>query len=268
MSAPWVCLMYHDITPAMTTAGGGPERFAVPLDEFRRQLGQLRESGLVGCTLGQALGGVVARPVAITFDDGNAGQYERGFRSLVDAGMRATFFVTTDWVGTPGFASWEQLREMRAGGMEIQAHGRTHRFLAELDAAALEGELRGAKDTLDDKLAQRTEMLALPGGNWPKRSLRHLIGEAGYRVVATSRWGLNRGGTTSGITSVERCTVNGAPGPLLFGRIAAGDASLALRRRMRERTLNSLRAMVGPSTYATWRRRFLDLLRHDPAAGN
>jgi peptidoglycan/xylan/chitin deacetylase (PgdA/CDA1 family) len=174
--------------------------------------------------------------------------------------MSATFFVTTDWIGRQGHVSWEQLREMRAAGMDVQSHCKSHRFLSELAASQLTEELRGSKEALDEGLGQDTDMLALPGGDWPRRMLRCLIGESGYRVVATSRWGLNgvAPGAEGGVTIVGRCTVNGVLGCQRVRRIAGGDPWLVRRRRLREGVLGALRSALGPSRYSSWRNAFLD----------
>lgn len=258
--------MYHDITQAAvgSLGGGGPARFAVAADEFARQLAALRDGGWTVRALGETLragaDGERERTVVVTFDDGDAGQYERGFRALRELGMRATFFVTTDWIGRAGFVTWEQLREMRAAGMEVQSHARTHRLFSALDATELVTELRGAKAALDAGLGQDTDILALPGGDWPRRPLRHLIGDAGYRVVATSRWGTNstRGGDAPVV--IRRCTVQGTMDPAAFRRIAAGDPWIGRRRRLREGALAALRAVLGATRYAAWRKAVLDTL--------
>ncbi len=259
---PWVCLMYHDITADVTRAGGGPARFAVPLPEFRRQLDQLATDGYAVGSLGAALRSDADRMVAVTFDDGDTGQVERGYRTLAERGMSATFFVTTDWIGRPGYASWSALREMHAAGMEIQSHSHTHPFLSELAPDALAAELRESKRILDERLEQDTTMLALPGGDWPRRALRPMIADAGYRVVATSRWGTN-GPRHSGVglpVVVRRCTVQGEAGPERFRRIAAGDPSLGRLRWIREGALGTLRSALGPTRYARWRRAVLDVV--------
>jgi peptidoglycan/xylan/chitin deacetylase (PgdA/CDA1 family) len=252
--------MYHDIIAGPPASGGGPERFAVPVAEFRRQLEQLKARGSRGVTMREAMRAPEGA-VGVTFDDGDTGQYQHGFRSLVEAGMTATFFVTTDWVGRPGYVTWEQLREMRAAGMDIQSHSRSHPFLSELDAPALMAELKGAKQALDEGLGQDTDTLALPGGDWPKRALRPLIREAGYRVVATSRWGTNPAGAAGGaLAEVQRCTVQGVAGAEMFERIAAGDEATFRTRRIREGTLGALRSFLGPTRYSSWRRAVLDVL--------
>jgi peptidoglycan/xylan/chitin deacetylase (PgdA/CDA1 family) len=257
----WVCLMYHDVSlepPALT---GGSNFFSVSRPDFARQLAQLEAMGLHGCSLAEMLRDSANR-VAVTFDDGDLGQAERAFPELAARGMSATFFVTTGWIGRPGYASWDQLREMRAAGMAIESHTHTHPFLSELDEAALRDELRRSRDLLDERLDQRTAMLALPGGDAPGVELRRLLAEQGYSVVATSVWGINARASgarsADGIRWVRRCTVRGAPSEDDFRAIVLGSAWLRLKRRSRERVLAFIRSTLGPTRYARWRRGVLD----------
>ncbi len=254
MSAGWVCLLYHDVAPRQT------DYFATPAPAFAAQLDALRAAGYRGCSISAALAADPgARCAALSFDDGNLGQYAAAFPALAERGMTATFFITTSWVGRPGYVRWDQLREMRAAGMSIQSHTRTHPFLSELGASALVEELRAAKTELDHALGQDTDSLALPGGDFPRRRYAPLVLEAGYRVVATSLWGVNRGdGGRDGWTEVRRCTVRGEPPLDEFRRVLAGDPSLGRLRRGRERVLGTLRRSLGPSRYARWRRWFLE----------
>jgi peptidoglycan/xylan/chitin deacetylase (PgdA/CDA1 family) len=175
--------------------------------------------------------------------------------------MTATFFVTTDWIGTPGFMSWDQLRQLSDWGMSVQSHTVSHPFLSELERDRLREELTLSKLVLDRELGQETTQIALPGGNGPKRSLRSLLGEAGYRVVAGSRWGRNADGAEAydATKLVRRCTVPQSPTPDLARRVVTGDPRLALVRHPREVALFGLRGLLGPTRYSELRRRFLDL---------
>jgi len=264
VSRGWVCLMYHEVT------GGEPGRsvgswFAVSRATFGRHLDAIAAAGRRGCTVSEAARAGDGARVAITFDDGTIDHYQNAFPELVAHGMSATFFVVTTRVGQPGYVSWDQLREMRKAGMEIGSHTRTHPFLSELDAAALEREVGGARAEIDAALGQETVALALPGGDAPRRALRPLLGAAGYRVVATSRWGTNRVGPEGAggrqVAWIRRATVRGAADAAEFGRILAADPSLAALRRARESALGSLRRFLGPSRYARWRRAFLGVVR-------
>lgn len=261
MSGAWVCLMYHQVLPGRPAAGSG-DYFAISRESFSRQLDAIAAAGSRGCALRAALSTRAGRPVAITFDDGTIGHYQHAWPELVARQMTATFFVTTSWVGRPGYVTWSQLREMQQGGMEIGSHTRTHPFLSELDAAGVTDELGGAREEIDAALGQRTTAIALPGGDAPRRALRPLLAAAGYTVVATSRWGRNPGFPTGAFPWIRRCTVRGASEPSQFDRILGADFLLSARHRLRESALGSLRGALGPSRYARWRRRVLDVMDH------
>lgn len=259
----WVCLMYHDVTQGAGRATGGVGYFAVSRDAFVRHLAVIRDLGLHGCSIAEMLANPRAERddrIAISFDDGDVGQVANAFPALRSAGMTATFFVTTGWVGRPGYATWDDLREMRDAGMSIQSHTHSHPFLSEMGADALRDELQRSRDLLDHHLGpgQRTTMLALPGGDQPRRSLRSIVGEEGYDVVATSRWGVN-GAPGTAPTYVRRCTVRGSPDDATFRAMVLGDPWLAARKRAREYVLGAVRRSVGSTRYAKWRRDALNL---------
>lgn len=246
--------MYHDVVNAGELRRRGAHWFAVTAARFGRQLDLVREMGYQGCSIGECLTGS-GRSVALSFDDGLRSHYDVVFPALANRGMTATFFVVTDWVGKPGYATWAQLREMRNSGMAIQSHSRTHRFLSELDATAVADELAQSKAVLDERLEQHTDQLALPGGDPPRARLWGLFAEAGYRVVATSRWGVNRSDLGDSVFLLRRCTVAGDFSDDYFARVVAGDRMIVIRRRAREVVLNRVRAFLGASRYAAWRRR-------------
>lgn len=257
-SGSWVCLMYHDVLRSTDARGGGPERFAVPLSSFESMLDLVAEAGLRGCSMADLFRADAQRAVAITFDDGTWSQFEHAFPALQRRGMTATFFVTTDWIGQRGFMGWKELRELTAAGMSVQSHTKSHPFLSELDSERLLVELSESKAALDRNLSQETTELSLPGGDAPRRPLRSLLWEAGYHVVAGSRWGVNRQSDSGGGAFVHRCTVRGSLDRRHALRILAGDRRLALSKYSREVILGSIRSVVGPSNYARHRRRLLD----------
>lgn len=67
--------------------------------------------------------------LAITFDDGIEAHYDIAMPILEKYGIKGTFFITINRVGTPGRLSWKQIKEMRQRGMEIGNHTMTHAHL-------------------------------------------------------------------------------------------------------------------------------------------
>lgn len=253
----WVCLVYHDVQPDASATGGGPARFSVPLASFGRFLDTIVEAGYQGCSLADAFATPNRPRVAITFDDGDRGQYEHAAPALFARGMTATFYVTTSWVGKPGYVTWPELRELVAGGMSVQSHTCSHPLLSELSAPDVRRELADSKKMLDDQLGQDTQEIAFPGGDAPAARLRYIIAESGYRIAVGTRWGQNT--DTAGVTDfVRRCTVRGETTRQMAQRIITADPRLKVSWFVREEALRRTRALLGASRYSRWRRVILD----------
>ena len=129
---------------------------SLPLSIFERQLQYLHREGFQAVTLYDVHrflrdgAPMPPRTIALTFDDGYLDNWVHAFPLLKKYGMKATIFVTTDfvdplegcrptledvWRGAVaetdltwwGHASWPELAAMQASGLvDIQAHTRTH----------------------------------------------------------------------------------------------------------------------------------------------
>lgn len=255
----WVSLCYHDVRPSVSVAGGGPDRFAVPLVMFERMLEVITREGFEGCSLEQALRRVGQPRVAITFDDATAGQFDHAVPALRKHGMTATIYVVTDWVGRPGFMTWDQLRQVRDWGMSVQSHSRSHPFFSEIDVHELTQQLVQSKSKLDAELHQETTEIAFPGGDMPQPSLRPLLFNLGYRTAVGSRWGYNLDGRNP-LEFVKRCTAKGDISEEMARRTVHADAMLSAQHLVRESALRGFRSVIGAERYSRIRRRVLDAL--------
>ena len=260
MGNSWTALLYHGVIEGNPNLSGGPDYFAVSEKTLRQQLAEISRRGLVGCSVEEAVTRPSRPQVAISFDDGEIGQYKLAFPALVEMGMTATFFITTAWIGKSGYVTWGNLEKMKAAGMSIQSHTQTHPFLSELGADALRRELVGSKQELDSRLGQDAISISLPGGDPPRQALQALIREAGYQIVCTSRWGANVSGVGDdhSVVFLRRCTVRGEPSIDQFVRIVTGDVWVAIIRQVRDATLRCVRRSMGLTRYSRLRRRVLD----------
>lgn len=250
----WVALVYHEV---LGSTDGALPHFAVSRESFAAQLDWLAARGFGVDTLEAAAQANDARVVALTFDDGHWSHYARAFPLLAERGMRATFFVVSDWVGQRQYASWEQLREMKAAGMSIQSHSASHAYLSTILDAALRAELVRSKAVIDEELGQDTKTFALPGGDEPRGRWR-FFREAGYKMVATSRPGANgQVNVTEGVTLLRRLTVRHGQPRHLFAQLAAQDLRVLLSARARHGVLDAVRRVIGRDRYARWRRQLL-----------
>jgi peptidoglycan/xylan/chitin deacetylase (PgdA/CDA1 family) len=91
--------------------------------------------------------------------------------------------------------SWDQVRELRARGMDVGSHTRTHRVLGTVAGdGELDGELAGSRHDLEARLGEEVRAIAYPVGP----SVMHLpqvvaaMHRAGYRLGFTNKSGINR----------------------------------------------------------------------------
>ena len=78
--------------------------------------------------------------VSLTFDDGNADQLAAE-QVMKAHGLVGTFFVTTDWVGTPSYLTQQDLQTIAADGNEIGGHTVTHPDLTTVTTAVAAAEI-------------------------------------------------------------------------------------------------------------------------------
>jgi peptidoglycan/xylan/chitin deacetylase (PgdA/CDA1 family) len=190
MRARSVVFGFHDLVPAdgLRALPSGHRPYAVDPEDFRAYLLALVRAGRRVVPVGRLPAELVGGIVSLTFDDGWASDYTQAFRALREHGLRATFFIVPTLVETPGYVTWEQLREMVATGMEIGSHSLTHPFMHRLDRAGVAREFGESKRLLEDRLRQPVRTASLPRG-WEPPEFESVLRELGYRVFCTSRVG-------------------------------------------------------------------------------
>lgn len=134
----------------------------VAVEDFESHLEYLQQEGYKVVNLSEAIGmlegerAVQEKVAVITIDDGYQSFYENGMPLLRRYGYPATIFVHTAAVGNHDYMSWEQLREIRAQGMEIGNHSHSHEHFVN---AATNGRLEVFVDDLRrSQLAFRSEL--------------------------------------------------------------------------------------------------------------
>lgn len=125
----------------------------------------------------------------LTFDDGYLSDYDIVFPLLVERGIKATFFLITSKIGTPGHISWSQVDEMHRYGMCIGSHSVSHRRLSTLSIKDAEIELYESKQQLESFLGAPVDAFSYPFGDSSSR-LHQLGLSMGYRYLCTSMHGV------------------------------------------------------------------------------
>ena len=184
-----VVLQYHHVdteTPASTSTS--PERFRMHLD-------YLAETGFDVVPLGDLVAALrEGRPLpdrtaAITFDDGYISIYETAWPMLKEKGWPFTVFINTEPHDQrkPLFMSWDQLRELHAGGATIANHGVTHPYLLQRQPghdeaqwkAWVADEITRAQARIEAEIGEAPMLFAYPFGEFDNAVL-DIVGGLGY----------------------------------------------------------------------------------------
>jgi len=186
-------LMYHYLSVPPADANIYRKDLSVAPDLFAQHLDRLLAEGYTTISLydfAQALQtgrALPEKPVILTFDDGYRDNYENAFPALRDRGMTATFFVVTDFIDEerPEYMTWEMAREMLAGGMSIESHGRNHASLKGRDDDYLIWQALGSLETIAYELGVRPRFVAYPAGEYDANTMR-IFESAGYWAGVTT----------------------------------------------------------------------------------
>lgn len=189
-------LMYHYVSEPPEDADIYRRDLSVTPELFAAHLNWFAANGYTTISLYdlfQALSegsALPSKPVILTFDDGYRDQYENAFFPLLQRGMTATFFVVTDFMDEEReeYLTWEMAREMLAGGMSIESHGRNHVSLQNQDEDYLIWQALGSLETIEFELGRRPYFVSYPAGQYDEETIR-IFASAGYRAGVTTQQG-------------------------------------------------------------------------------
>lgn len=229
-------------------------RYAIDLQRFQMLLEKVEPKAC--CTASDLLEKTDGNWTILTFDDGLVSDYRLAFPALQERKLRATFFVTVNNVGQPGYTDQDQLREMAEAGMEIASHGLTHRYLVAMSRREAIAEMSNSKAQLEDLLGRKVTAFAPVGGH----SARWMVGaaaEAGYRVFATMVPGQSRCG--KGMVLLRRNHLQAHHDAAYVARLLDRDPKIFCANRLRYELLRLPKRALGMETYDRLKQR---VLRH------
>jgi peptidoglycan/xylan/chitin deacetylase (PgdA/CDA1 family) len=228
-------IMYHDVVEngnyaASGFPGEGADIYKLDQKEFARQLEAIQAAG----------GG----EVLLTFDDGGASAYEPIAGMLEQYGWRGYFFVTTDWIGLPGFLHPEQIRELDQRGHVIGSHSCSHPTrMAREPWERLVAEWKGSAERLAGIVGHRVTVASVPGGYYSRR-VAEAAAQAGIETLFTSE-------PTAAVHTVNGCRVLGryvimqGMGPAWAAGFATGKIVPRLRQALLWNAKRAVKALGG-----------------------
>ncbi len=185
---PFPVLLYHSIA---TDPEPGLQRWTTTPSDFERHIDLITASGRSPLTI-TALAAALRsdelpeRPVAITFDDGFADNLAAA-QQLHQAGLPATFYVTSGYLGRSRMLDGPGLRDLAAiPGVEIGAHSDSHPRLDELRRSEIAEEVRVSRSRIEELLGTQIDSFAYPHGAHDERAMAE-VAAAGFSSAAAVR---------------------------------------------------------------------------------
>jgi hypothetical protein len=195
--------MYHDVVEnddfeSSGFPGEGAHVYKLRREDFARHLDAIAAAGRPVGTVGD----LKPAPVLLTFDDGGVSFHHPIAGLLEQHGWRGHFFITTDRIGTAGFLSEAELRDLHGRGHIIGSHSRSHPTrMAALSRAELDREWRESLARLSSLLGEPVKTASVPGGYY-SREVAESAAAAGIGALFTSE-------PTSKASDVDGCVVLG-----------------------------------------------------------
>jgi peptidoglycan/xylan/chitin deacetylase (PgdA/CDA1 family) len=190
---PLVSLLFHDVYRRSPSESGfcspGADRYKLTVAQLASQLdgvAAVRHDRPILATAMVDASPAGTFPFLLTVDDGGV-SYHQVIADLLEArGWRGHAFVSTDFIGRPGFLTLEQLRDLDARGHVIGSHSASHpsRFSTCRRDQMLQ-EWTHSRKMLEDVLGHHVHTASLPGGYFSS-TVAETAAEAGLRVLFTS----------------------------------------------------------------------------------
>ena len=187
-----ISLLYHDVVSAgegdsSGFPGGDANIYKLDRLEFEAHLNlieQTLKSRRVE-TIDSASKQLRAGSVLFTFDDGGASATSIG-ELLENHNWRGHFFVTTDYIGKPGFLTATQIRDLHARGHVIGSHSCSHPpRMSHCTSEQLMYEWSNSVRILSEIVGIRVKTASVPGGYY-SIAVARAAASAGIEVLFNS----------------------------------------------------------------------------------
>jgi peptidoglycan/xylan/chitin deacetylase (PgdA/CDA1 family) len=123
--------------------------------------------------------------MCITFDDGNASDYDVALAALTKRNLTAQFFIVCNRLNDPRSLTDWQVRALAEAGMEIGLHGLRHVSWRGIPRAELATQIGQARDQLEELLDAPVKTVACPFGAYD-RCVLQVLRSLGFTRVYTS----------------------------------------------------------------------------------
>lgn len=166
--------MYHDIVTTNDKSSGFQNKnafqYKVEESAFEEQVKALQ-----------------GKDVVFTFDDGGVSFLTKAVPILEKYDFKGVFLISTKYIGTPGFLTTEQVKELAERGHVVGSHSHTHpEIFTKLSSEEIKQEWQLSSQVLNDILGEREYVASIPNGYVSKEILDTAI-QYGFNTIYTSQ---------------------------------------------------------------------------------
>jgi peptidoglycan/xylan/chitin deacetylase (PgdA/CDA1 family) len=180
-----------------------------------------------------------------TVDDGGVTSATEIAPVLDRLGWPGHFFVTSGRVGTPGFVSEGQVRELHAAGHVIGTHTASHPSRAsKIPYRELVEEWRESSRRLSDILGEQVVVASVPGGYYT-RNVARAAAEAGLEVLFNSEPIRSRR-TVEGVLVLGRYCIKQGTSDREVVNLVTGGSWYGLKHWLHWNAKKVAKAVAGP----------------------
>lgn len=173
-------LCYHQIRDWKPTDSKRAKDYIVPVNIFKEQMKMLSDSGYHTIlpdelydylTHGTAL---PPKPVMLTFDDTDLGQYTVAFPEMKKYNFKGTFFIMTVSLNKPNYMSKAQVKELSDAGHVIGSHTWDHHNVKLYQGKDWEIQIDRPTKELQSITGKPIRYFAYPFGLWNPQAIPEL----------------------------------------------------------------------------------------------
>ena len=164
--------------------------------------------------------GLPEKNIVITMDDGWKGCYTEAFNVIKKYNVPATIFIVEELVGTNGYFTWEEAKEMYDTGLvKIHVHGRKHIDYSNVKKETLIQDYNHTHNKIEKVLGNKVQkIMAYPAGASSDNSKKWLK-EAGFEIQVQTRYGTINKSSNLDLTNLGRIRGEQASGKIILNNI-------------------------------------------------
>lgn len=203
-------LMYHHVKNHSDGDNEIEQGLSVPIDDFEGQMKALSDAGYKSVGLDKLFFSPQENKVVLTFDDGYDNNLTNAAPIMKKYGFTGTLFVTTDFVDTARYMSWDDIKKLVTEyGWTIGAHTKSHPNLTSIGIDQAMIEIGDSKKILEENLGVKVFDFSYPAGAHDIGVI-DLVRVAGYDYAVTTVGGSHNFKTNP--YELKRVRINGGLG--------------------------------------------------------